>query len=540
MNPRLISPNNRGDALEAWRADVFIRVARLIAQVGTLTYFILIGVLFDDLSPTYFIAYTSAYLLVLAAAFATRIPVMYRAYSMVFLIFVLGVLASVEKAAMGDGRVWFAIASMLAVIFLGRRAGFATTILSAVIWGVIGLLFSRGLLVEPTLSQFSLEIWGGTTVTLLMGSLTAVFSIGALLVNLNKSITESMTLAKTAEAQSDELEKQRNALERRSNALETSARISRKVAALTTSDSILLQAPIMIKNDFNLLSAAFFRLGDDNRLYLASCDGWNEQDHPKHDYAVALEDDITGAAIIQGKAISNKEYEKGLLATLSETRSYASIPMRGRTKTIGALLIQSDDFDGLGNERLATLQLLADQIAILMENADLLAEKESALEAERRAYGDITEAAWVNFIQDQQYAGYMRDKDGLRIADAKAYHAGETPAECHRVPIQLRGKTIGFIDAHKDKKRSWTMAEKELLNTLAGRLENALDSARLYEEIQERATREHLVSTASSRMRENLEVQAVLKVAAEELHKALGDVAETEIWIAPEENKPTE
>lgn len=539
MNPRLMTPNNRTDPLEAWRADVFVRVARLIAQVGTLTYFILIGVLFDDLNPTYFIAYTAAYLLVLAAAFATRIPVMYRAYSMVFLIFMLGILASAEKAAMGDGRVWFAMASILAAIFLGRRAGFATTIVSGVTWGLIGVLFSLGLLNEPaSISQFSLEIWGGTTVTLLMGSLTAVFSIGALLVSLNKSITESMALAKTAEAQSDELEKQRNALQRRSNALETSAQISRKVAALTSSENILLQAPIMIRSDFNLLSAAFFRLGEDNRLYLASCDGWNEQAHPKHDYVVALEDDITGAAIIQGKAMSNKDYDKGLIATLSETRSYASIPMRGRSKTIGVLLIQSDDFDGLGSERLATLQLLADQIAILMENADLLAEKESALEAERRAYGDITEAAWLDFIQDQQYAGYMRDKNGLRITDAKAYHPGETPDECHRVPIQLRGKTIGFIDAHKAKKRSWTMAERELLNTLAGRLENALDSARLYEEIQERATREHLVSSASSRMRENLEVQAVLKVAAEELHKALGDVAETEIWIAPEDNKP--
>lgn len=535
MKTGFVTPQTQGDALEIWRANVFTSIVRLIAYAGTLSYFILVGLLFNQSPPIFLVAYTSAYLLVLAAAFATRIPIVYRAYTIVILIYLLGVLSAVEKAAMGDSRVWLITAAIFSVVFLGRRVGIGFALLGAITWGVMGLLFTQGYLPKPGFDQFTLNIWGGTTVTVLVASLATVMSIGALLVNLNKTIDEGFTLTQTAEKQSEELEKQRNALERRSIALERSARISRKLSSLTTSDNLLLQAPIMIKNDFELLSVAFFTLGDDERLYLASCEGWNDQAHPKHDYVVALEDDITGAAVIHGEALSNSTSPKGLRATLPETRSFASIPMRGKSNVTGVLLLQSEDFDGMESERVAIFQLLADQVAILMENANLLAEKESALEAERRAYGDITESAWANFMENQRYGGYLRNEDGLHSIEAEPYHPTESSRECYQVPIKLRDRIIGYVDAHKARNRAWTVSEKELLNTLAGHLENTLDSARLYEEIQERASREHFVSEASSHMREKLDVQAVLKAAAEELHKALSDAAETEIWLAPQD-----
>lgn len=524
------------DVLQTWRETIFANIIRFIAYAGSATYFILIGLVFDELKPIFFIIYTLAYLLVLASAFATRIPVVYRAYTVVFLVYLLGIFSSVERTAMGDGRVWFAIAAIFSAVFLGRRAGLGFTILGTLTWGALGYMFIAGLLAKPDFDQFTTEIWLGTTITLFMAGISTVLSIGALLINLNITIGESFALAKKSEKQSKELEEQRNALQRRSDALEASARISRKVAALTSERDILVQAPIMVMRDFHLLSAAFFILGHDSVLRLASSEGWNEQAYPRHDYAVSLEDDITGASIIQSRALSNHTCEKGLRASLPNTRSFASIPMRGRSSNAtGVLLLQSSEYDGFGDERLATLQMLADQIAMLMENANLLAAKESALEAERRAYGDITRSAWSDFVEEQNYGGYLRDATGLRTVPAKSFHAEETHPACHQVPIEIRGKIVGYIDAHKPEHRAWTVSEKELLKTLAGRLENALDSARLYDEIQERASREHIVSEASSRMRESLDVQAVLQAAAEELHKALGGVAETEIWIAPED-----
>ncbi len=531
-----INTEERGDALKKWREAVFLNVARFIAYAATLAYVVLMGVVFEDLQPFFFVVYTLAYALILISAFVSRIPVVYRAYTLVFLIYALGVFSAIEKASLGDGRVWFVLSAIFAVVFLGRRVGLALTLTVTLTWAVLGYMFSSGFLAQPHHDQFSFDIWGGTTITLFVTGLSTVLSIGALLRNLNKTINDSLSLAKISDEQSRELAEQHDALQRRSSALEASARISRKVASLTTSDDILMQTPIMVKSNFNLLSVALFLLGQDSILRLASCEGWNEQAYPRHDYAVSLEEDITGAAIIQNKALSNHTSEKGLQASLPDTRSFAAIPLRGRSNSVkGVMLLQSFDFDGLGEERLATLQILADQTAILMENADLLVAKESALDAERRAYGDITGSAWSDFVSEQSYGGYRRDAEGLKIVPTKPFQPDNENPSCHQVPIRIRGKVIGYVDAHKPEMRAWTISEKDLLDTLARRLESALDSARLYDEIQERANREHLVSQASSRMRESLDVQTVLRAAAEELHRVLGGVAETEIWIAPED-----
>ncbi len=537
MKNTAMTSEHENNALQIWRANIFMSAIRVIAFAGTFTYFVLIGFLFDDLTPFFFAVYTSAYLLILISAFATRIPVVYRAYTIAVLIYILGVFSSYEKAAMGDGRIWFMTAAVFTAIFLGRRAGLAVTGISTLTWGIIGLLFNRGSITLATeYNQFSLGIWGGTTVTFLMVNLAILFAIGSLLVNLNKTIHEGVLLRQKAEEQKDELEERRKILEKRSEDLEKSAKISRKIATLSSAEKILIQAPIILKNEFGFIGVAFFKLDKNNQLRLESCEGWNEQAHPKHDYAISLEEDITGMAVIHERAISNKETTKGLHVSLPETRSFASIPMRGHSSNItGVLLLQSNQFDDLDTDQLKTLQLLADQIAILMENATLLDEKASVFEAERRAYGDIAGAAWTDFMQKQTYSGFLRDKDGVRSLAAQPYHANLENAGAYQTPIKLRGRVIGYISADKTNQRPWTVSEKELLNTLAERLENTLDSARLYEELQERAARERLVSEASSRMRESLDVATVMKTAVEELHRALGNVAETEIWINPKE-----
>lgn len=537
MKKNAFAASQENNALEIWRTNLFSFAIRIIAFAGTFIYFVLIGFLFDTLKPSFFIAYTSVYLVILIVAFVTRIPVIYRAYTIVFLIYLVGIFSSYEKATMGDGRVWFITAALLTAVFLGRRAGLAVTFIVTLTWGAIGLLFNQGQIFLGTeYNQFSGEIWGGTTVTLFITTLGVILAIGALLVSLNKTVSEGALLRKIAEEQKEELDERRKILEKRSEDLEKTAKINRRVAALSSIEHILLQAPIMLKNDFGFISVAFFTLDGKNELRLLSSEGWNEQAYPKHDYVVSLEEDITGAAVIHDRAISNKETEKGLRVMLPETRSFASIPMRGRSSNItGVLLLQSNRFDDLNADRLKAMQLLADQIAILMENATLLDEKESALEAERRAYGDITEYAWGDFMRKQSYRGFLRNRDGIHSLPVQPYHTDPQVPGAYQVPIKLRGRIIGYIDANKTSQRAWTVPEKELLTTLAGRLESTLDSARLYEELQDRAARERMVSEASSRMRESLDVETVMQTAVQELHRALGNIAETEIWITPEE-----
>jgi len=64
----------------------------------------------------------------------------------------------------------------------------------------------------------------------------------------------------------------------------------------------------------------------------------------------------------------------------------------------------------------------------------------------------------------------------------------------------------------------------------------ALDSARLFEETQERAERERLVGDLTSRMRASLDIDTVLQTAAQEIRRAL-NLEEVEVRLGTEEQE---
>jgi len=80
------------------------------------------------------------------------------------------------------------------------------------------------------------------------------------------------------------------------------------------------------------------------------------------------------------------------------------------------------------------------------------------------------------------------------------------------LPVRVRGQVVGEIKAHKPGDADeWTAAEVELMETLAEQLDMALESARLYEDTQDRATRDRLLGDVSTRIRETLDMETVLR-----------------------------
>jgi methyl-accepting chemotaxis protein PixJ len=91
------------------------------------------------------------------------------------------------------------------------------------------------------------------------------------------------------------------------------------------------------------------------------------------------------------------------------------------------------------------------------------------------------------------------------------------------IPIKVRGSVVGVMDTYKSTDSGeWTEEELAFLETLTEQLGVALDSARLYEETQQRAERERLVAEITGRMRQTLEIDSVLKTAAQEIYQVLG------------------
>jgi GAF domain-containing protein/HAMP domain-containing protein len=220
---------------------------------------------------------------------------------------------------------------------------------------------------------------------------------------------------------------------------------------------------------------------------------------------------------------------------LPDTRSEMALPLRTRGEIIGALDVQSREPGAFSEEDVAVLQTLADQVAVAISNARLFQQVQESLEAERRAYGELSREAWQELLRAQPDLGYVRDAHGLAPIHGQwqpeiemALRTGETVlgmdgATNVVVPIQVHGRVIGVVDAHKSAgSEGWTAEQVELLETLSDRLGMALDSARLYQDTQRRAAEDRLVGEITARVRETLDVDTVLRTAVQEMGKTLG------------------
>jgi len=443
------------DILQAWRETVFASVIRIVAIAGSVAYFAGMAIAFRDLDQTFFLLYTTAYLLILGSAYLTRIPTIYRAGVFTAMLFALGLLSSVEKAAIGDGRVWLISSAIFAAVFLGRRAGLVFTSLAALAWALIGYLFTASIIPQPEVSQYAFSIWSGTTLTLLIATLSIVLSIGALLVNLNKTTQESYSLAKQSDEQSEKLQKQSQILERRSETLQASSNVNRALALTLDPEELLRQAAGLLQEEFALNCTGVFLLNHrKDGISLKASSKENVYGGPASDYHLSLTEDMIGHAITSKKALAYHEGDEKnaplLEAQLPETRSQTAIPLWGRREIIGALALQSEELRAFGPERLTILQILADQISMSLENARLFTEREAALEAERQAYGEVTESAWSKFALTTGQSGVHRDQNGLSPVEMGASPRQGKGADdlVQSIPIKIRGKTIGYVDAH--------------------------------------------------------------------------------------------
>jgi GAF domain-containing protein len=89
------------------------------------------------------------------------------------------------------------------------------------------------------------------------------------------------------------------------------------------------------------------------------------------------------------------------------------------------------------------------------------------------------------------------------------------------VPIVLRSQTIGALNLSLREEQA-TSETVTLVEEVASRLALMLESARLYQETQQRAARERTIGEITGRVRESLNVDTMLQAAVRELGEVLG------------------
>ncbi len=228
---------------------------------------------------------------------------------------------------------------------------------------------------------------------------------------------------------------------------------------------------------------------------------------------------------------------------LPETRSEMALPLSLRGHIIGILDVQSAQSNAFTQADVETLNILADQVAIAIENARLLAESKQALAESQMLYGDYISRAWEQKTA-QASIGYQHASGTGRLFDEPvkwdevqaALNTGKpTISEKQSVissvaiPIRLQNQVIGILDVRSPEPgRAWTRDEVAIIEAITERLALALENARLFEETSNRAAREHAVAEITSRIRETNDPQVMIRTAIEELQRVL-NVSRVEI-----------
>jgi PAS domain S-box-containing protein len=334
------------------------------------------------------------------------------------------------------------------------------------------------------------------------------------------------------------------ALRRRAVQLRTAAEVARDAAALRSLEDLLNRAVTMVRERFGFYHAGIFLVegvGQDAYAVLRAATGEPGRRMLDRGHRLKVgEEGVVGH--VTGVGEPRVALDVGEDAAffdnpdLPDTRSEVALPLRARDQIIGALDVQSVEPDAFSQEDVEVLQILADQVAVAISNARLFQQAQESLEAERRAYGELSLEAWRELVQTrgdlgQRYDPYKilpadgrwREEMVRAVQETRMVSGQDSSSATVAVPLKVRDRVIGVLDAHKPAgSGDWTEDELILLQALVEQLGVAVESARLYEGTRRRAAQERLISQVTMSMRGSLDVKRVLETTADELYEALG------------------
>lgn len=224
---------------------------------------------------------------------------------------------------------------------------------------------------------------------------------------------------------------------------------------------------------------------------------------------------------------------------LPKTRSEMALPLNARGETIGVLDVQSTKPGAFTENDAKTLKILADQIAIAVDNARLFGQNAQSLKELQSLYDQYLRQEWKTFSQQGARIGYAQSIIGGKLLESpiksqeidQALQDGELVVlQGHDgkalpsmvVPVKLRGQTIGVLNVKAPTKdRRWNKDEINLAQAISDRLALALDNARLLFESQRQTAKEQKIGEVTAKIGASINMRNVLQTAVEELGRAL-------------------
>jgi GAF domain-containing protein len=322
-------------------------------------------------------------------------------------------------------------------------------------------------------------------------------------------------------------------VEQRFEYLQTAADVGATVGAILDPNRLISQVTNVIQSRFSLYYVGLFLVDETGDwAVLRAATGEAGEKMLARGHRIRVGEGMIGWSVAnnQARVASQAEKDAVRLKTpeLPLTRSEAAIPLRARERVLGALSVQSDQPDAFDRTAIFVLQTMADQIAVALDNARLLSQRQSELEDIQRSYQQLTQSAWDTLLQSRGLVGYRADEQGLSPVEQMVIEEEEIEKGISddgltlTLPVRVRGQILGYLQAARPASTlAWTEEDLNLVESLIDQLGISLDNARLYSATQRSADRERILSGITGRVRSSTSVDAILQTAVRQLSEAL-------------------
>lgn len=171
-------------------------------------------------------------------------------------------------------------------------------------------------------------------------------------------------------------------LQRRNMHLIASSEVSKAATQILDINELLNRCVDLIRSHFGFYYAAIFlidRDGKDAVLRAATSEAGEKLLENKHALSVGSKSMVGWVTANNTARIAHDVGEEAIRfdnPLLPKTRSEMALPLRVRGEVIGAIDVQSTVINAFSTEDIQTIQMMADQVAIAIDNARLFAQKQ--------------------------------------------------------------------------------------------------------------------------------------------------------------------
>jgi GAF domain-containing protein/HAMP domain-containing protein len=361
-----------------------------------------------------------------------------------------------------------------------------------------------------------------------------------------------------------ELAKTSQQAKQRADQLQTIAEVAHTITSIKDQDTLLNKVTQLLSERFAFYHVGIFltdHTGEYAVLQAANSEGGQHMLAKNHRLKVG-EEGIVGYTVYSGKArIALDVGEDAVFFNnpdLPYTRSEMALPLKVGDKIIGALDVQSMEQAAFSDEDISILGTLADQVAVAIENVRLLSETQKALNELQTLHRQYLRHEWSQVFAEKGQSGFeyrfgkilpfsgdtadgvwkKLEESGQPVILTNEAEENSGSSTSLAAPITVRGQIIGYLNLEElDPDRQWTEDELNFLREVANQVGLAIENARLIEQTQQRAEREHLVTQITTRMRESSDPQTIVETAIHELKQALR-VKQVQVFLPRERHSP--